>query len=188
MDARDRELDGLRRELRLAQDKLDRFFELVPDLLAIGTPEGGWIKVNAAWQGALGYSSEELLSLSIFDLIHPDDLNSTMQEVGRQQGGRHVLNFVNRFRAKDGQYRWLEWSASPAEDGLLELQGKNEHFKKPKTSIGNNCVSILLERDIPRSNASVSGYKRHGYTQTGASVALPCYGSFCRKSIRISGS
>ncbi len=70
----------------------------------------------------------------------------------------------------------------------LELQGKNEHFKKPKTSIGNNCVSILLERDIPRSNASVSGYKRHGYTQTGASVALPCYGSFCRKSIRISGS
>ncbi|MEI8032237.1 MAG: PAS domain S-box protein [Chlorobiaceae bacterium] len=119
MDARQRELESLRSELRLAEEKLDRFFELVPDLLAIGTPGGGWIKVNLAWQRALGYTSEELLSLSIFDLIHPDDLNSTMLEVARQQEGRHVLNFVNRFRTKDVGYRWLEWSASPAEDGLL---------------------------------------------------------------------
>ena len=72
--------------------------------------------------------------------------------------------------------------------GAVELQGKNGRLKKPKTSIDNNCVNTLLEKDIPRSNASASGYKRRGYTQTGASAAPPCFGSFSRKSIRTSGS
>ena len=70
----------------------------------------------------------------------------------------------------------------------LELQEKNGHIKKPKASIDNICVSILLERDILRSNASVFGYKKHGYTQRGSSATLPCYGSCCRKSNQISGS
>ncbi|RTY34203.1 helix-turn-helix domain-containing protein, partial [Chlorobium phaeovibrioides] len=134
-------------------------------------------KARGTYQGARGRLILEDHKAEVIMLI----------EEAHENGARYSKACVVVGISHRTLQRWKQGCLKDRRKGL-ELQGKNEHFKKPKTSIGNNCVSILLERDIPRSNASVSGYKRRGYTQTGASVALPCYGSFCRKSIRTSGS
>ena len=58
---------------------LERFFELVPNLLCIAGIDGYFKKVNPAFSKLLGWSEKELLSISIFDLIDPDDISVNKQ-------------------------------------------------------------------------------------------------------------
>ena len=62
----------------------------------------------------LGYSRDELLGHPMIDLVHPDDREATTAEYGRLAVlGEDTLNFHNRFRHRDGSYRWLEWMIRP---------------------------------------------------------------------------
>jgi PAS domain S-box-containing protein len=97
----------------------DRFFELVPDLVCIAGADGYFRSVNRAWETTLGYSREELLGRPLLDFIHPEDREATMREVERQLDGESTVRFTNRYAAKSGEYRWLEWMATPAEGDLL---------------------------------------------------------------------
>lgn len=46
--------------------------------------------------------------------MHPDDVEPTLAAVAQQTDeGRDVLGFQNRYRTKEGSYRWLEWTSSP---------------------------------------------------------------------------
>lgn len=74
-----------------------------------------------SWSDLLGYSTEELTSVPFMTFIHPDDRQRT-EEVFAEQvaAGRRLIEFENRYRAKDGTYRHLRWNASPdAEAGLI---------------------------------------------------------------------
>jgi anti-sigma regulatory factor (Ser/Thr protein kinase) len=50
------------------------------------------------------------------DFVHPDDHSPTTTEAGKLEGGGQVIAFENRYRAKDGGYRWIEWAAVPYPD------------------------------------------------------------------------
>lgn len=41
--------------------------------------------------------------------VHPDDRERTQYEGGRVVRGEGAVNFENRYRCKDGTYRWLQW-------------------------------------------------------------------------------
>ena len=97
----------------------ERFFLVAPDLVVIASADGYFKRVNPAWERALGFTTQELLSMPYESLIHPDDIADTRQTVSDQMRGGTTLHFVNRYRAKDGSYRWLDWHASPADDSLL---------------------------------------------------------------------
>lgn len=101
-------------ERKRTKQELSWFFSLVPDLVCIASTEGRFLKINSAWQETLGYTEQEILATPSMDLIHPDDRAATMKEVERQLAGERVMQFINRYRCKDGGYRWLEWRASPA--------------------------------------------------------------------------
>ena len=101
-------------ERKRAEDELQRFFDLIPDLACIASTGGHFVKINSAWQAVLGYTEQEMLSSPFLDFIHPDDRGATMKEMDRQIGGEATLRFVNRYRCKDGSYKWLEWQTTPA--------------------------------------------------------------------------
>jgi PAS domain S-box-containing protein len=68
--------------------------------------------VNDQWCTQLGWSEEELLDRPYAELIHPDDLAATAEAAGSLAAGpAEVVDFENRYRAKDGSWRWLLWSA-----------------------------------------------------------------------------
>lgn len=94
-----------------AEIELEQFFRLIPDLACIVSVSGLFIKVNDAWEHCLGYTPQELLSTPFAELIHPDDRVATNRELERQLAGGEVKNFLNRYRAKDGSYRWFEWNS-----------------------------------------------------------------------------
>lgn len=97
-------------------EELDRFFRVTPDLLCIADTQGRFIKVNDAWEVILGYSPQELDGSSFLGLVHPDDLEATQKVAGLLANQHEVLNFTNRYRRKDGQYRYIEWVAHPHGD------------------------------------------------------------------------
>ena len=88
---------------------LDRFFERSSELVAIGTYDGLILKVNAAWQGTLGYAAEELALTSLWDRVHPEALGiaRTATRV-LVRGG--VVEVEVRMRHKDGGDRSISWS------------------------------------------------------------------------------
>ncbi|GIU95531.1 MAG: hypothetical protein KatS3mg012_1988 [Gaiellaceae bacterium] len=99
--------------LRLGR-ALEHLREHSLDLIATASFDGYFTSVNPAFTRTLGYSAEELLSRPFLDFVHPDDVEATLAAVAElTQEGRDVLDFRNRYRTKDGSYRWLEWRTKP---------------------------------------------------------------------------
>jgi len=61
-----------------------------------------------------GLYREELTARPFFDFVHPDDVDRTRETVSALGSQQKVFLFENRYRCKDGTYRWLEWSSVPA--------------------------------------------------------------------------
>jgi PAS domain S-box-containing protein len=100
-------------ELKEAREELDRFFSLSLDLLCIAGDDGYFKRVNPAWQDVLGWTPDELASAPFSTFVHPDDLVATRAERAKLAQGNTTLTFENRYRHKDGTYRWLQWKAVP---------------------------------------------------------------------------
>ena len=101
-------------ERKLAEENLQRFFNLVPDMACIASTEGRFLKINPMWQATLGYTEQEILATPFLEFIHPDDRGATMQQIARLLAGEATMQFSNRYRCKDGSHKWLEWRATSA--------------------------------------------------------------------------
>lgn len=107
--------------LQLPEHQQERFFNLSMNLLCIAGFDGYFKQLNPVWETTLGYSLSELLSQPYLNFVHPDDQDATQGEAQQLVHNRvSTINFENRYRCKDGSYRWLLWSATPVvEDGLI---------------------------------------------------------------------
>lgn len=86
------------------------FFEFSNEMLCLADHRGYFVRVNPAWTKTLGWSADELTSRPFVDFVHPDDLAATIQEAELLHSGSHeTIFFENRYRCRDGSYRWLAW-------------------------------------------------------------------------------
>ncbi len=107
-------------ERRRAAEQLNHFFDISTDLLCIAGVDGRFHQVNPAWERTFGYTAEELTSRPYLDFVHPDDVARTGRESAEQiAAGRASVAFENRYRCRDGTYRWLNWNAIPTPDGTI---------------------------------------------------------------------
>jgi PAS domain S-box-containing protein len=106
---------------RRAQAERDRIITLSEDLHCIAGFDGRFRMVNPVWERTLGHPLEELLSRPFVEFIHPDDVAPTNQTYEEQmQAGKLVIDFTNRYRHRDGSYRWLQWRAiTKVNEGLI---------------------------------------------------------------------
>jgi PAS domain S-box-containing protein len=89
----------------------DRIWNVSQDLLVVADRDGVWRTINPAWTQTMGWSEAELLNRTSEWLEHPEDNGVTRAHI-RELGARETtVKFENRFRHKDGSYRWLSWVA-----------------------------------------------------------------------------
>ncbi len=104
---------------RRAEREARRFFDLAQDMLCTAGPCGYFLALNDAWPKTLGHSPDELRSRPLIEFIHPADRIATEARMERLLDG-DVIALENRFRAKDGSWHWLTWSALRDDhDGLV---------------------------------------------------------------------
>jgi len=94
--------------------ELEAFFTNAQELLCFADTDGLFRRLNPEWERVLGYRTDELEGRRFFDLVHPDDLDATRAATRELGAQKQVLDFTNRFRARDGSYRSLEWRSFPA--------------------------------------------------------------------------
>jgi len=98
--------------------ELDRYFTASLDLLCIADKDGNFRRLNPEWEKTLGYPLAELENRNFREFIHPDDLENAQEAVSQLGADNAVINFENRYRCKDGSYRWIEWRSYP-QDNLI---------------------------------------------------------------------
>ncbi|MEG4345587.1 PAS domain S-box protein [Microcoleus sp. A003_D6] len=96
-----------------AEAERDRFFTLSLDLVCIIDFEGKFKRLNPAWETTLGYTLEELEDQPFIKFVHPDDREQTTGEAAKISDGVETHSFENRYRCKDGSYKWLSWKVRP---------------------------------------------------------------------------
>jgi PAS domain S-box-containing protein len=87
--------------LRESEARFRTLAEQASDGIFIADANGRYLDVNSAGCEMLGYSRAEVLTLSIADIIAPDEAGRVAPEVRRVQSG-HPVKSDWRFRRKDG--------------------------------------------------------------------------------------
>jgi PAS domain S-box-containing protein len=99
-------------------------WKVTPDLMGALNAQGYFVTSNPAWQTVLGWTEEEVAQTPIWELLHPEDVESTRAGFQLTQQGQPAVRFPNRYRCKDGSYRWISWVGVP-EDGMVYCTGRD---------------------------------------------------------------
>ncbi len=102
--------------LRDKSEELDRYFNSSLDLLCIANVRGEFVRLNPEWERVLGYTVGELEGRRFMDFVHPDDVEATLEALGRLRNQEQVHSFENRYLDRQGGYRWIEWRSIPQDD------------------------------------------------------------------------
>ncbi|HVP61539.1 MAG TPA: PAS domain S-box protein [Myxococcaceae bacterium] len=108
-------------ERRRLEQEREEFFELALDLLCVTDLDEGFLKVSRSFELTLGWTPEELLGRPFLDLVHPEDVAATGEALRQLVEGQATAGFENRYRCKDGSWRWLAWRSPPPAPGSRVL-------------------------------------------------------------------
>ena len=105
--------DTLAEQVSQRTAERDRIWRLSTELMLVADFESNIVAVNPAFTTVLGWSEAKLIGSPFMALVHPDDVEATLREVGGLSEGQTTFSFENRYRHRDGSYRTLAWSAAP---------------------------------------------------------------------------
>ncbi|MBW1913872.1 MAG: PAS domain S-box protein [Deltaproteobacteria bacterium] len=142
------------------QEELIRLFNITIDMLSIADIDGCFRFVNQAWETTLGFKKEELLGKPYTDFIHPDDIASTLAEGEKLFQGMCTLYFENRYRCKDGSYKWLAWTSSPDPEKGITFSVARDITEKKRMEDELKTAYDDLEEKVKERTIDLAAAKR----------------------------
>jgi len=98
--------------LREMVDRYQDLFDNANDLIQSVSPDGSLLYANRAWCQTLGYDAEEVRSLNLVNIIHPDSFEHCMNYFQRLLGGDEFDRLEAIFVTKSGQPIIVEGSVN----------------------------------------------------------------------------
>ena len=98
-------------ERKRVEEDMNLFFNVALDMLCIADFSGYFVRLSPTWTKTLGWTEEELKANPFIEFVHPDDREATLKATSRLSDGIEVIGFNNRYRCKDGSYKWLSWNS-----------------------------------------------------------------------------
>ncbi|WP_451982437.1 PAS domain S-box protein [Azospirillum endophyticum] len=140
----------------------DRIWTVSQDLLCVAARSGEILSVNPAWTRTLGWAEEEIVGRRTRWMEHPTDQDRTVAELERLAVGETTLRFENRFRCKDGSYRWLSWTAVPAE-GYLYCVARDVTAEREREAELEHARELLRQSQKMEAIGQLTGGIAHDF-------------------------
>ncbi|WP_238232828.1 hybrid sensor histidine kinase/response regulator [Methylobacterium thuringiense] len=118
IDERRRQSEELERQVAARTAERDMIWRASSDMLCVANFEGRFVSLNPAWAATLGWTEAEMKASPFLDFVHPDDRALTEEAAAGLARGDAQMSFENRYRHRDGGWRWLSWNAVPT-GGLI---------------------------------------------------------------------
>ncbi len=142
---------------RRAEAERDRVVTMALDLVLVLDLDGAVVRANPAWERTLGWTPDDLRTRGWDDLVHPDDVAASHAAANALATTDDLLvGFENRYRHRDGTWRWISWSAVADRDaGRLYCVGRDV------TTDRETADAIrALNDELARRNAALDAANR----------------------------
>ncbi|MEA5597936.1 PAS domain S-box protein [Rivularia sp. UHCC 0363] len=134
-------------EKKQIQEDLNRFFSLSLDMFCVAGLDGYFKQINPAFEEILGYTKAELFAQPFLSFIHPDDVAATLAEMDKLSQGVKTIAFENRYRCKNGSYKWIQWNATPYEQLLYAVGRDITERKQTQEKIHEQAALLDVATD-----------------------------------------
>jgi PAS domain S-box-containing protein len=157
-------------EIRVAERTADRdrMWRLSQDMMIVlpDAPESVIQAVNPAWTRILGWTEAELVGQSAGNFVHPDDVSLVgakrpfVEEVWGD--GRTIRRYENRYRHKNGGWRWISWTVVSS-DGLLQGVGRDITAEKERAAALAQAEAQLRQAQKMEAVGQLTGGIAHDF-------------------------
>ena len=110
--------DDITRRLRMesalsrSNGQLQDLVDNTSDVIQLITLDGKFIFVNRAWREVVGYTQDEIPTLRLDDILHPQYWQRTLDQLDRIRHGEDVPDFETVFVSKGGRKLFLTGSVT----------------------------------------------------------------------------
>jgi PAS domain S-box-containing protein len=140
---------------QLERDR-ERFLAVASDLQLILGSNGYFQWVSPMFESTLGWTTEEMTSAQWTQFVHPDDIAPSVAEETSVFDGNELFAFENRYRHKDGSYRWFSWNAQPDSEeqviyavavDITERKASEQKIQE-QAALLNIATDAIIVRDL----------------------------------------
>ncbi|MET3695212.1 PAS domain-containing protein [Methylobacterium goesingense] len=159
-------------ERQVAERTTDRnaLWQLSADIMLRCAFDGRIVAVNPAWGTMLGWREDELVGTSLFDLLHPEDIENTLAGARRSAEGNSLARFENRYRHRNGTYRWISWSTRPDET-LINAVGRDITAEKDQAEALLRAEDQLRQSQKMEAVGQLTGGLAHDFNNLLAGIS-----------------
>ena len=147
----------------------DRSWRMTQDIQVVIDRNGVFRAVNPAFSAILGWAPDEVLGRPVFDFVIPDD------EVVTERALRHarvenLQTVENRYRHKDGGFRWISWVAAP-EGEFIYASGRHVTAEKEQTEVLQRTEEALRQSQKMEAVGQLTGGLAHDFNNLLAGIS-----------------
>ena len=154
--------ESLEQRVQERTQERDRIWQLSTDLMLVADFNGRIVAVNPAWTRLLGWQRHELEGSSFYDFIHPQDSVAAVNACTELALGQSFSRVENRFRHKDGSYRWVSWSAVP-DPQHLHAVGRDIQAEREAAQALRKTEDILRQAQKMEAVGQLTGGVAHDF-------------------------
>ncbi|HEY0733910.1 MAG TPA: PAS domain S-box protein [Herpetosiphonaceae bacterium] len=137
-------------ELRASELRYRFMVENSTDMIARHALDGQYLYVSSACQTLLGYTPDELIGRSPYDLFHPDDVPTIQQAHAALFERRDICTVEYRIRHKSGSYVWFETTCRAAReaetDTIVEIYTTSRDVTQRKRAEEESAELFMREQ------------------------------------------
>ena len=138
-------------------------FDNSPDLILVADGQGNFIRVSPSSLAVIGYTPKEMAGRNGIEFVHPDDLDSTRDEMRRARRERTTRNFECRYLHRDGHPVTLWWIGvwSDAEHQFFFIGRDITERKEAERRLGESEARLALAAELTGMGIGHAATSRH---------------------------
>jgi len=160
---------SLERRVEERTRERDRTWSVSQDLMVVIDGVGTFQAVSPAATRILGWQAGDMIGRTVFDFIHPDDIDLTVAALNEAVGAE-IARVENRYRHRDGSYRWLSWTAAPEGD-LVYATGRNVTAEKEQAEALLRAEEQLRQSQKMEAVGQLTGGLAHDFNNLLAGIS-----------------